>query len=94
MIEAWLSESDRMRSWSPVTTGITPVFAVKPDWNVSTASVCLNAASSDSSCSCRLIVPMIERTAPEPAPNSRTAFSAASRIRGWWVSPGNRWTRG
>ena len=87
MIEAWLSESDRIRSCSPVTVGITPVFAVKPLWNVSTASVCLNTASSASSCSWRLIVPMIERTAPEPAPNSRTALSAASRIRGWCVRP-------
>ena len=87
MIDAWLSESERIRSCSAVTAGMTPVLHVKPDWKVSTASVCLNSASSSSSASCIDIVPMIERTAPDPAPNSRTPRSAASFMRGWWVSP-------
>ena len=56
---------------SPVIVGITPVFAVKPDWNVRTASVSLNSASFASSCSWRVIVPAIVRTAPDPAPNTR-----------------------
>ena len=37
MIEAWLSASDTIRSVSPVIVGITPVFAVNPDWKVRTA---------------------------------------------------------
>ena len=87
MIEAWLSASDTIRSVSPVMVGITPVLAVKPDWNVRTAGVPLNSASSASSASCIDIVPAIVRTAPLPTPNSRTASSAASRRRGWWVRP-------
>ena len=87
MIEAWLSASDTMRSVSPVTVGMTPVLAVKPDWKVSTAGVPLNAASSASSASCMDIVPAIVRTAPLPTPNSRTASRAAARSRGWWVRP-------
>ena len=87
MIEAWLSESETIRSVSPVIVGITPVFAVNPDWNVRTAGTSLKAASSSSSASCIDIVPAIVRTAPLPAPNSRTAASAASHTRGWWVSP-------
>ena len=87
MIEAWLSSSLTIRSVSPVIVGMTPVLAVKPDWNVSTAGVPLNSASSASSASCIAIVPAIVRTAPLPTPNSRTAASAASRSRGWWVSP-------
>ena len=79
---AWLSASDTIRSVSPVIVGMTPVLAVNPDWNVSTAGVPLNSASSASSASCIDIVPAIVRTAPEPAPNSRTAASAASRTRG------------
>ena len=63
------------------------MLAVNPDWNVSTAGVPLNSASSASSASCIDIVPAIVRTAPLPTPNSRTAASAASRSRGWWVSP-------
>ena len=47
---------------------MTPVLAVKPDWKVSTASTCLKVASRASSSSCRLIVPAMVRTAPEPAP--------------------------
>ena len=87
MIEAWLSASETIRSCSPVTVGITPVFAVKPDWKVSTASTPLNTASSASSASCSAIVPAIVRTAPDPTPNSPIAAIAASRSRGWWVSP-------
>ena len=68
MIEAWLSSSETMRSVSPVIVGMTPVLAAKPDWKVSTASVCLNVARSASSSSWRVIVPAIVRTAPEPAP--------------------------
>ncbi len=87
MIEAWLRLSLTIRSVSPVIVGITPVFAVKPDWNVRTAGVPLNAASSASSASCIDIVPAMVRTAPEPTPNSRTAVNAASRNLGWWVRP-------
>ena len=63
------------------------MLAVNPDWRVSTASVCLNAASSASSSSWIVIVPAIVRTAPEPAPSCSTASMAARRIRGWWVRP-------
>ena len=63
------------------------MLAVKPDWKVRTAGTSLNAASSASSASCIDIVPAIVRTAPLPAPNSRTAATAASHTRGWWVSP-------
>ena len=87
MIEAWFSASDTIRSVSPVTTGMTPVFAVKPDWNVRTAGVSLKTASSASSASWIDIVPAMVRTAPLPDPNSRTALAAASQTRGWWVSP-------
>ena len=87
MMLAWFSSSDTMRSVSPVTVGMTPVLAVNPDWNVSTASVCLNAASSASRASWSVIVPAIVRTAPEPAPNCSTASIAARFIRGWWVRP-------
>ena len=82
MIEAWFRASETMRSCSPVIVGMTPVFAVKPDWNVRTASVPLNSASSDSRASWRVIVPAIVLTAPDPTPSSATAFSAASRRRG------------
>jgi hypothetical protein len=82
MIEAWLRASDTIRSVSPVIVGMTPVLAVKPDWNVSTAGVPLNSASSASSASCMVIVPAMVRTAPDPAPNSRTAASAAAQTRG------------
>ena len=87
MIEAWLSSSETIRSVSPVIVGMTPVLAANPDWNVRTASVCLNAARSASSSSWSVIVPAIVRTAPEPAPNRSTASIAARFIRGWWVSP-------
>ena len=43
MIEAWLSASETIRSVSPVTVGMTPVLAVKPDWKVRTAGTSLNA---------------------------------------------------
>ncbi len=82
MIEAWLSSSDTIRSVSPVIVGMTPVFAVNPDWKVSTASVCLNSASSASSASWSVIVPAIVRTAPAPAPYCSTAAIAARFIRG------------
>ena len=64
MIEAWLRLSLTMRSVSPVIVGMTPVLAVKPLWNVRTAGVPLNSASSASSASCIDIVPAIVRTAP------------------------------
>ena len=87
MIEAWLRASDTIRSVSPVIVGMTPVLAVNPDWNVRTASVCLNSASSASSASWSVIVPAIVRTAPAPAPYDWIASIAALRIRGWWVRP-------
>ena len=87
MIEAWFRASETMRSASPVIVGMTPVLAVKPDWNVRTPSTPLNSASSASSASCSVIVPAIVRTAPEPTPYSAVAASAASRRRGWWVRP-------
>ena len=87
MIEAWFRASDTIRSVSPVIVGMTPVLAVNPDWSVSTASVCLNSASSASRASCSVSVPAIVRTAPAPAPNDWTASIAARRIRGWWVRP-------
>src|SRR6185436_4962499 len=64
MIEAWLSASETIRSSSPVIVGMTPVFAVKPLWNVRTASVPLNSARSRSSSSWRSIVPAIVRAEP------------------------------
>ena len=67
--------------------GITPVFAVNPDWNVRTAAVCLNAASSASRASWSVMVPAIVRTAPAPAPNASTASIAARFIRGWCDRP-------
>ena len=81
MIEAWLRLSLTMRSVSPVMVGMTPVLAVNPDWNVRTAGVPLNSASSASRASCIDIVPAIVRTAPDPTPKSRTAARAASRSR-------------
>ena len=87
MMLAWLSSSETIRSVSPVIVGMTPVLAVKPDWKVSTASVCLNAASSASSASWSVIVPAIVRTAPEPAPYRSTASIAARFMRGWCDSP-------
>ena len=63
------------------------MLQVKPDWNVRTASTCLKAASAASSSSWSVIVPEIVRTAPEPAPNSRFAASAASRSRGCVLRP-------
>ena len=68
MIEAWLSASETIRSVSPVTVGMTPVLAVKPDWKVRTAGTSLKAASSASSASWMDIVPAIVRTAPTPRP--------------------------
>lgn len=68
MIEAWLRASETMRSRSSVIAGMTPVFAVKPDWKVRTASTPLKRASSASSSMWRSIVPAMVRTAPDPAP--------------------------
>ena len=68
MMLAWFSASETMVAPSGARIGITPVLQVKPDWKVRTASMCLNSASRASSCSWRLIVPAIVRTAPEPAP--------------------------
>ncbi len=87
MMLAWLSSSETMRSVSPVIVGMTPVLAVKPDWNVRTASVCLNSASSASRASWRVSVPAMVRTAPEPAPNCSTAAMAARFMRGWCDRP-------
>ena len=68
MMLAWLSASLTMTAPSGARMGMTPVFAVKPDWKVRTASVCLKVARRDSSSSWRVIVPAMVRTAPDPAP--------------------------
>ena len=64
-----------------------PALAAKPDWKTTQASTCLKAAMRSSSSMCRLMVPEIVRTAPEPAPYLRTASIAASRSLGCVVSP-------
>ena len=87
MIEAWFRLSLTIRSASPVIVGMTPVFALKPDGKLRTASVPLNRASVASSSSWSDIVPAIVRTAPDPTPKASTAASAAARNRGWWVRP-------
>ena len=87
MMLAWLSASDTMTAPSGARIGITPVLQVKPDWKVSVASTCLKSASRASSSSCRLIVPAMVRTAPDPAPNRSTARMAASRSRGCVFRP-------
>ena len=46
MMLAWLSASLTIVAPSGARIGITPVLAVKPDWNVSTASVCLNVGEA------------------------------------------------
>ena len=81
MIEAWLRLSLTMRSVSPVIVGMTPVLAVKPLWNVRTAGVPLNSASSASSSSCIVIVPAIVRTAP------RADAVLADRLEGRLAQP-------
>ena len=87
MMLAWLRASETITAPSPARIGITPVLAVKPDWKVSTASTCLKSASRRSSSSWRLMVPAMVRTAPDPAPNRRTASMAASRSLGCVLSP-------
>ena len=64
-----------------------PALAAKPDWNTTHASTFLKAAIRSSSSMCRLMVPEMVRTAPDPTPNLRTASSAASRSLGCVVSP-------
>ena len=87
MMLAWLSASETITAPSGAMTGMTPVLQVKPDWKVRTASTCLKLARRDSSSSCRLIVPAMVRTAPDPAPYCSTARIAASRSLGWVLSP-------
>jgi len=82
MMLAWLRASETMTAPSGARMGMTPVLQVKPDWKVSTASTCLNSASRASSCSWRVMVPAIVRTAPEPAPYSSTAAIDAWRSFG------------
>jgi hypothetical protein len=87
MMLAWLSASETITAPSGATIGITPVLAVKPDWKVRTAGTCLNSARRRSSSSCRVIVPAIVRTAPDPAPKRLTASMAAFRRRGCVFRP-------
>ena len=87
MMLAWFSASLTITAPSGARMGMTPVLQVKPDWKVSTASTCLKSASRASSSSCRLMVPAIVRTAPEPAPYRSTASIAAWRSRGWVFRP-------
>ncbi len=87
MMLAWLSASLTMTAPSGARIGMTPVFAVNPDWNVSTASVCLKVASRCSSSSWSDIVPAMVRTAPDPAPKRSTASRAAWRSLGWVFRP-------
>ncbi len=87
MMLAWFRASETITAPSGASTGMTPVLAVKPDWKVRTASVCLNVASRASSSSCRLMVPAMVRTAPDPAPYCSMARIAASRSFGWVVRP-------
>ena len=88
MIEAWLSASETIRSCSPVMVGMTPVFAVKPDWNVRTASTPLNSASSASSDSCSAIVPAIVPVGPARTHRSPAGPRPEARVVG---QPGSRW---
>jgi hypothetical protein len=87
MIEAWFNWSETMTSSRPRTAATVPEFAVNPDWNIRAASAPLNAANRRSSSSCRLMVPAMVRTAPEPAPSSVAALAAASRSLGWAARP-------
>ena len=64
-----------------------PAFDVNPDWNIRAASAPLNSANRRSSSTCRLMVPAMVRTAPEPAPSSAAAFDAASFSRGCAARP-------
>ena len=87
MMLAWLRASDTIVAPSGARIGMTPVLAVKPDWKVRTASVCLKVASLASSSSWRLIVPAIVRTAPLPAPKRSTASRAAAFSFGCVLRP-------
>ncbi len=88
MMLAWLSSSEIRRSCSAlISDWQTATFVVKPDWKTSAASVPLNCASRVSSSSCRVMVPMMVRTAAEPTPYFLVAASAASTRRGWVVRP-------
>ncbi len=78
MIDAWFSWSETMTSSGDRIAATVPEFAVKPDWNISAASAPLKAANRRSSSRCSVMVPAIVRTAPDPAPYSAAAFSAAS----------------
>ena len=60
---------------------------VKPDWNTMAASTCLNSANRRSSSWWMLIVPMMGRTAPAPAPHCSAARAAASLSLGWLARP-------
>ena len=46
MMLAWLSASLTITAPSGARIGMTPVLAVKPDWKVRTASVCLNVGQA------------------------------------------------
>ena len=71
-----------------------PALAVKPDWNTTEASTCLNWAIFSSSAMCIVMVPAMVRTAPEPTPYFSMASSARFLqlgVRG--QVPDNCWTR-
>ena len=87
MIDAWFSRSETITSSFVRIAATVPAFDVNPDWNISAASACLNAANRSSSSRCIVIWPAIVRTAPDPAPNSIAARLAASFRRGWFASP-------
>ena len=81
MIDAWLSSSETITSSRVRIAATVPAFAANPEGNISASSAPLNAAKRRSSSRCNDMVPAIERTAPDPAPNSRAAWAAASFIR-------------
>ena len=87
MIEAWLSWSDTMTSSGDRIAATVPALDVKPDWNIRAASAPLKAAKRRSSSWCRVIVPAMVRTAPDPAPYSTAALAAASFSLGWAARP-------
>ena len=87
MIDAWFRRSLTITSCLSRIAATVPAFAVKPDWNISASSACLNAANRRSSSRCTVIEPAIVRTAPVPAPSSLAAFAAAAFIRGWFARP-------
>ena len=87
MIDAWFSWSETITSSFARIAATVPAFDTNPDWNMRDASAPLNSAKRRSSSRCRLIVPAIVLTAPDPAPNSIAALAAASFILGWAASP-------